>query len=173
MKKTILTFGLISGAVSALLMAAYVPFLDRIGHERGAYYGYTGIVLSFLLVFFGIRSYRDSVGGGQISFGRGFALGIGITVITCLCYVAAWEVIYYNFMPDFWDKYGAYAVGKLQAAGASQAVIQAKLQEIQKYKQLYANPLINGAFTFLEPFPVGLVMTLASAAILRRKPQPA
>ena len=175
MKKTILTFGLISGAISALLMAAYVPFLDRIGHDRGAYFGYTGIVLSFLLVFFGIRSYRDNVGSGQISFGRGFAIGICITLITCVCYVVAWEVIYYNFMPDFWDKYAAYEVGKLQASGASQAAVQAKLEEVNKFKQLYTNPLINGAFTFIEPFPVGLVMTLASAAILRRKPplQPA
>jgi len=171
MKKTILTFGLISGAISALLMATTVPFVDRIGFDRSAYVGYTAIVLSFLLVYFGIRSYRDNVGNGRIGFGRAFAVGICITLISCFCYVVSWEIIYYNFMPDFWDKEGAYVVGKLQASGGSQAAVQAKLEEVKKFKELYANPLINGAFTFIEPLPVGLVMTLISAAVLRRKPQ--
>ena len=71
MKKTVLTFGLISGAVSSVLMLSTALLLDRIGFDKGVIVGYTGIVLSFLLVFFGIRSYRENVGGGQITFGRG------------------------------------------------------------------------------------------------------
>jgi len=85
MKKTILTFGLISGAISSLVMVVIVPFADRIGFERGPVIGYTSIVLSFLLVFFGIRSYRDNVGDGQITFLKAFAVGISITLIfVCL-----------------------------------------------------------------------------------------
>ncbi|HUR36321.1 MAG TPA: DUF4199 family protein, partial [Terriglobales bacterium] len=73
MKKTILTFGLISGTISsALMMGLIVPFIDRIGFDKGMYVGYTSIVLSLMLVFFGIRSYRDNVAGGHISFGKGF-----------------------------------------------------------------------------------------------------
>jgi hypothetical protein len=169
MKKTILTFGLISGAVSSLMMVATVPFVDRIGFDRGAVIGYTAIVLSFLLVFFGIRSYRDNVGNGQITFTKGFAVGISITLISCAFYVLTWEILYYNFLPDFMDKYGAHIIGKLKASGASDAAIQAQLQQLNKYKELYANPLINAAMTFIEPFPVGLAITLVSAAILRRK----
>ena len=60
-------------------------------------------------------------------------------------------------------------VEKLRAAGVSAAVIQAKTAEVQKYKAMYENPLINAAMTFIEPFPVGLVITLISAAILRRR----
>jgi hypothetical protein len=171
MKKTILTFGLISGAISAFLLAATIPFADRIGFDKGEYFGYTIIVLSLLLVYFGIRSYRDNVANGHITFGKAFIIGLGITVISCLGYVAAWELIYFKFMPDFMDKYGAYMVQKLQASGATSAAIRAQLLEIKKYQQLYDNPLTNAALTFIEPFPVGLVMTLISAAILRRKPQ--
>jgi hypothetical protein len=36
---------------------------------------------------------------------------------------------------------------------------------------MYDNPLLNAAMTFVEPFPIGLVITLISAAVLRRKPQ--
>ena len=75
MKKTIITFGLISGAISAVMMVATVPFADRIGFDKGAIIGYTSIVLSFLLVFFGIRSYRDNVGNGQISFSKSLCCG--------------------------------------------------------------------------------------------------
>jgi len=171
MKKTVLTFGLISGALSSLMMVATVPFEDKIGFDRAEVVGYTIIVLSFVLVFFGIRSYRDNVGNGQITFTKAFAVGISITLITCLCYVVTWEVLYFNFLHDFMDKYGAYMVAKLKASGASPAAVQAQVQQLKKYKELYENLLYNAAVTFIEPFPIGLVITLISAAVLRKKAQ--
>ena len=74
-------------------------------------------------------------------------------------------------MPDFMDQYGAHIVEKLRASGASAAAVQAKIVEMDKLKEQYKNPFFNAAMTFIEPFPVGLVVTLISAAILRRKPQ--
>jgi hypothetical protein len=170
MKKTIFIFGLISGTVSALMMLCTLPFADKLGHSY--IIGYTTIVLSFMLVYFGIRSYRENIGEGRITFGKAFCIGICITVISCVFYVVTWEILYYNFMPDFWDKYGAQTIAKLKASGASAAAIQAQAAQMQKYKEMYANPLINAAFTFIEPFPVGLVITLISAGILRRKSAP-
>ena len=167
MKKIILTFGLISGVISSLMMIVTVPFADRIGHSYVL--GYTTIVLSLLLVFFGVRSYRDNIGKGQITFGKAFLVGLSITVISCLCYVATWEIVYFNFMPDFMDKYGAHIIQKMQAAGATAAAIQQKSQELDKLKEMYKNPFFNMAMTFIEPFPVGLVITLVSAAFLRKK----
>jgi hypothetical protein len=169
MKKIILTFGLISGAISALLMVATMLFADRIGFDRGYIVGYTSMVLSFLLVYFGIRSYRDNVGNGEITFSKAFAVGICITLISCICYVVTWEVLYFNFMHDFMDKYSAYAVEKLKVSGASVAAVQAQVEQLKKYKVLYENPFFNAAMTFIEPFPVGLVITLISAAFLRKK----
>jgi hypothetical protein len=167
LKKTILTFGLISGALISLMMALTVPFQDKIGHSYVI--GYTTIVLSLLLSFFGIRSYRDNVQNGQITFGKAFLVGLSITVISCLCYVVTWQIIYYNFMPDFMDKYGAQVLQKMQASGATAAAIQQKSEELNKFKVMYKNPLFNAAMTFIEPFPVGLVITLLSAAVLRKK----
>ena len=169
MKKIILTFGLISGVLISLMMALTVPFQDKIGHSYVI--GYATIVLSLLLSYFGIRSYRDNVGNGNITFTRAFAVGISITIISCLCYVATWEIIYYNFMPDFVDKYNAQVLQKMQSSGATAAALQAKTEELKKFKEHYANPFFNVAMTFIEPFPVGLVITLISAAILRKKPQ--
>jgi len=120
MKKTVLTFGLISGAISAAMMLVTVPFVDKIGWDKGEILGYTSIVLAALLIFFGIRSYRENVARGRLAFGRGFAVGILITLISSACYVATWEVVYFKFLPDFADKYAAHMVERAKASGASQ-----------------------------------------------------
>lgn len=172
MKKTIVTFGVISGVVSSAMMLLTVPFMDRIGFDHGAVYGYTAIVLSFLLVFFGIRSYRDNVAGGTVTFGRGLTVGILITLISCVFYVITWEVIYFKLAPGFADKYTAYAIERAKAAGASQQAIDLKVQQMAAFKQMYDRPLMNAAVTFLEPFPIGLAVALISAGVLRRRSSP-
>jgi hypothetical protein len=171
MKKTVLTFGLISGVLSSLMMVATVPFSHNMSSAKGLVIGYTAIVLSFLLVFFGIRSYRDNVGNGQITFTKAFAVGISITLISCIFYVATWEILYFNFLPDFMDQYGAQTIEKLKASGASDAAVQVQVQQLKKFKEQYKNPLFNSLMTFIEPFPIGLAITLLSAAVLRRRPQ--
>ena len=98
-------------------------------------------------------------------------MGISITVISCVCYVVTWEILYFNFLPDFMDKYGAYMVEKAKASGASATAVQAQVDQAKKFKEMYNNPLINAATTFIEPFPIGLVITLISAAVLRKKPR--
>jgi hypothetical protein len=170
MKKTVLTFGLISGAISAVLMLATVPFADKIGFDKGEIIGYTTIVLSALLIFFGVRSYRENVSGGRLTFGRGFAVGIMITLLSSLCYVATWEVIYFKFMPDFGDKYAAHMIERAKASGESQDKIEKQTREAQQFKEMYNKPVNNIALTFLEVFPIGLGATLLSAAVLRKKP---
>ncbi len=172
MKKTVLTFGLISGAISSLMMLATVPFMHKMSSTQGLVIGYTAIVLSFLLVFFGIRSYRDNVGNGQVTFTKAFAVGISITLISCIFYVVTWEILYFNFLPrDFMDKYSAQTIEKLKASGASPAAVEAQVQQQKKFREEYENPLFNSLMTFIEPFPIGLLITLLSSAVLRRKLQ--
>jgi hypothetical protein len=171
-KKTIITFGLISGVISSVLMLGTTAIVDRIGFDKGYILGYTAIVLSFLLVFFGIRSYRDNVAEGHITFGKAFAVGICITLISCVFYVVTWEVLYKTMFPDFMDKYSASMIAKAQASGLSGQALQTEIDNIQKMKVMYANPFFNVLMTFIEPFPVGLLITLISAAVLRKKARP-
>lgn len=169
MKKTVLVFGLISGVISSVLMISAITLLSGTSFGHSYVLGYTSIVLSLLLVYFGVRSYRDNVAEGQITFGKAFLIGLAITLISCLFYVATWEIVYFKFMPDFMDKYGAEMIQKMQASGATAAAIQQKTAEVEKLKVMYKNPLFNMAMTFIEPFPVGLIITLLSAAVLRKK----
>jgi len=175
MKKIVLTFGLISGAIVSVLMMVTMPFADRIGSTKAEILGYTTIILSALMIFFGIRSYRENISGGRLTFLRGFAVGILIALVSSACYVATWEVVYYKFLPDFADKYAAGMVSKAKAAGATPEKLQKVTAEAEHFKVMYNKPAYNIAMTFLEIFPVCLLVTLLSALLLRRKslPQPA
>lgn len=170
MKKTVLTFGIISGVIVAVLMGINSFFADQIGFDRAVVVGYTTMLIAFLLVFFGIKSYRDNIGGGEITFGRAFSVGILITLISCAFYVVSWEILYYTVLHDFPEKYGNYMLEKSRAAGATPEQMAQQLEEVNKMKALLDNPLLASAIIFIaEPLPVGIGITLISAAILRKR----
>jgi hypothetical protein len=169
MKKIVWTFGLIAGAVLSLMMVVTIPFHEEIGFDRGLIIGYASMVAAFLLIFFGIRSYRDNVAGGSVSFGRALVVGALIAAVASACYVATWEVIYFNFSHDYLAKYQAHQIEKARASGASQAELDTQLADMKKFEQMYQNPAINAAITFVEPLPVGLLIALVSAAVLRKR----
>lgn len=169
MKKIVLTFGFLSGALSSIMMLATVPFMDRIGFDHGVVIGYTAMVISFLFVFFGVRACREQSGDGPFTFGRAFTVGLLITLISCACYVVTWEIVYFKLSPGFADKYSAYAIEKARTSGATQQKIDETARQMQMFKQMYDRPLINAALSFIEPLPIGLLVTLVSAAVLRRK----
>lgn len=168
MRKIVLTFGFISGGIMSVLMVATLPFLEKIGSDKGFIIGYTGMVLAFLMVFFGVRAYRDNVAGGKVSFGRALKVGALIALIGCCCYVATWEVVYHTMMPDFADKYAAQQINEAKAAGKTDAEVAAVAKQAADFKAMYQNPLMNVALTFLEPLPVGILFTLVTAGMLSR-----
>lgn len=172
MKQVILRYGLISGAVAAVLMLAtmlYYKYYDpNMDFENGHLYGYASMLLSMLFVFLGVRYYREQVAGGVLSFGKGFQVGLLIAVVSCVCYVLAWMVIYETLMPDFMEKYIEHTLANLRSSGAAEAEIARQTAEMNDFKEMYKNPLVRFGLTFLEPFPVGLLVSLVSAWVLRK-----
>lgn len=169
MKKTVWTFGLLAGAILSVMMLITMPLVHEIGWDRGMVIGYTTMVLAFLLVFFGVRSYRDNVAGGEVGFGRALAVGALIVLVASTCYVATWQVLYFKLAPEYRTQIETMMIQKAQASGESPEVIEAEVAEVREFMEMYQNPAINAAFTFLEPLPVGLVFALVSAGILSRR----
>lgn len=169
MKKTVLTFGLISGAIVSGMMLLSLTFHDALGFDRSMVVGYASMVLAFLLVFFGVRSYRDNIGGGTVRFGRAFAVGALIALVASLCYVATWELSSSTIAPDYMAKYQTYTLDKARAEGASEQAIALMKAEMDKFAVMYKNPAINAAMTLAEPLPVGLIIALVSAGVLSRR----
>ena len=167
MKRIVLVFGLIAGGIMSAMMVLSVPFMD--GSGSSLVVGYTSMVLAFLMIWFGVRSYRDNVAGGTVTFWRACGTGLLITAIASACYVATWEVVYFNFMPDFADKYAAQAIQRARTEGKSQAEIDEVTKRMDEFRVAYNNPLINIGYTLLEPLPVGILLSLVSAGVLSRK----
>lgn len=177
MKKIVLTFGLIAGAVLSGTMLAAMPFHDAIGNEGGMLLGYTSMVLAFLLIYFGVRSYRDNVAGGHVGFLKALGVGALIALVASACYVATWEAMYFGAKSDYIEKYQARELEKARRSGESEAQVAAKAAEMKKFAEMYRNPFFNSAITFMEPLPVALVIALVSAGLLSRRrkgvPRPA
>jgi hypothetical protein len=89
-------------------------------------------------------------------------------VVASACYVATWQVIFFKFAPNFMTSYQAHILEEMRTDGESEQAIAKKRVELAEYAELYRNPAINAAITFLEPLPVGLVMALVSAGVLSR-----
>ncbi len=171
MKSFVVKYGFISGAISAALM--FLTFVVLRGpwlFENGAYVGYAGMVLSFAVIFIGVRSYREAVGQGSITFGKALQAGLLMALISCCCYAIMWLFINHFLYPNFADDYMAHEMNHLDQIGAADAVIQQKMKAMEEYKSMTANPLVNFLITLTEPIPVGFIVALLSAAVLRKKP---
>ncbi|MDQ7948186.1 MAG: DUF4199 domain-containing protein [Pedobacter sp.] len=174
MKKNILIFGLISGLiVSTLMSISMLVCAHSQSLEGSMILGYTIMLLSFSLIFVGIKNYRDNYNNGFISYGKAFRIGILISLVASTCYVITWAIVYHNFMPDFMDKWVAKTLSEAQQHGSSAQELKKMSEKLQGDAYSYHhNPLIFVAYTYMEIFPVGLLVTLiTSAFLMKRKKQ--
>ena len=137
--------------------------------KNGMVYGYTLMILGFAFIFVGTKITRDKYNDGEISFGKAFRVGLYITLIASTIYVIVWMIDYHFFIPDFAEKYSAHVLEGLKASGASQAEITRQTTEMAKFNEMYKNPFFNALLTYSEIVPVGLIISLISAWILKRK----
>jgi len=175
MKKSILVFGLISGVIISTFMATMMAIMGCSNEEMGGgagsmIIGFTAMAVAFSFVFIGIRNFRDKQNGGIITFGKAFLLGFMISLVASTLYVMTWAVEYHFFLPDFMDKYAAMQVKQLQESGLSGAKLEEALKEIETASYNYKHkPLFFVMYTYMEILPVGIIITLISALILKRK----
>ena len=173
MKKNIIIYGLIAGIVVSILMLFTVNYISHcegnVDFDKSLLIGYASMLIAFSLVFVGIRNYRNKYNEGVISFGKAFKIGIMIVLIASTIYVVAWLIDYFFFIPDFMEKYSAHELDKLKASGASQIEIDKQTKEMANFAKMYKNPFFNAMMTYIEILPVGLIVTLISSLILKRK----
>ncbi len=173
MKKNIIIYGLIAGIVVSAFMLTTVNYLSHcegnVDYDTSMLIGYASMLVAFSMVFVGIRNYRDKYNDGVISFGKAFKIGLMIVQIASTIYVVSWLIDYFFFIPDFLEKYSAHMLDELKARGASQIEIDKQIKEMAWMGKLYQNPFFNAMLTYAEILPVGLVVTLISSLILKRK----
>ena len=174
MKKTIIKYGLISGGVAVVCQSIITLTLksygfDKAGFANSAYFGYALIILSMAVIFFGIKAFRDKENEGQVTFTKGLLIGLGIALISSVCYSLAWLVVYYNFIPNFMEDYATFCTNQLKERGASALELAKNEAQMQQFKDLYKTPFGIFAVTLIEPLPIGILGALVSAFILKKK----
>jgi hypothetical protein len=171
MQKLILKYGFIAGSIVSAFMLISISFIgDTIDYGTGELLGYISMIVALSAIFIGIKSYRDNELNGTIGFAKAFQVGLLITLVASLIYVASWVVYINTSDSDFINTYKAYMIEELEKSGEPQEVMDQKLAEIVSATEMYQNPLAQIAITFLEIFPVGLLVSLIAAALLQKKP---
>jgi len=167
MKKNVLIFGLVLSIILCINMILMVNLMYSNPDYRGNdFLGYASMLVIYSLIYFGVRNYRNKELKGIISFGKAFKTGLLITLMASVSYVIVWLFYYYLFVPDFIEVYSAHVIKNC----TPEDDISAKITEMAELKENYKNPLFVILVTFSEVFPVGLIVTLLSAFILKRKP---
>mgnify|MGYP001567028496 CR=1 FL=1 len=171
MKKIVLTFGLIAGAIFTATMFGAMPLWKNgtITFENGELVGYTSMVIALSMVFFGVKSYRDNHLNGSITFGHALKAGSLIALVAALGYAISWEFYFNLVAPDFMEKYAAFSINRAKVSGAAEAEVQKIITQMDQAKELYKNPLLRFGMTLAEVLPVGIIISLISAALLRKK----
>ncbi|RIV19910.1 DUF4199 domain-containing protein [Fibrisoma montanum] len=170
MKRTVLIFGLVLGTILCVNMVYMVNLCyTNPDFQSNDLVGYAAMVVIFSIIFFGVRDYRNKQLNGVITFGKAFRTGALIALIGSTMYVVVWLFYYYLFVPDYLDKYIPHVLS--ETARNDAAELAAKTQEMQNFKEMYRSPLFVVLITYSEVLPIGLVVALVSALILKKKNQ--
>ncbi len=170
MKKVVLINGIIGGLIVSTLMVLSTLYFKSTGDfENGMIYGYASMILAFIFIFVGVKTFRDKYNNGLISFGKAFTIGILIALIASTFYVVTWLIEYFYVFTDFAEKYAAETLARAKAAGATEAELTKQTAEMAQFNKMYKNPFFNALITYMEILPVGLVVSLISAFFLKKK----
>ncbi len=172
MKKNVLIFGTIAGLILLIvLVTSTIACYNSENFNGNMWLGYGSMLVAFSLIFVGIKNVRDKVNNGSITFGGAFKVGLYIALIASTFYVVTWLFEYYLIMPDFMDKYTAHVLREAAKDGATVAELKGKKEDMAMYIDMYKNPFGVIVLTYMEVLPVGIVISLIAALILKRKPK--
>ena len=164
----ILNFGLVAGLLAGVPLSIIVITMgDQNSMMRGMLVGYTIMLVALSTIFVAVKRYRDVDLGGVVRFWPAFGLGLGISAVAGVIYVIAWESSVAIAHLDFANGYAKMMINEARAKGASGAALDKVIAEMEAFKIQYANPLFRWPMTFAEIFPVGVLVSLISAALLR------
>lgn len=167
MLSKILIYGTIAGLIVGAVAFGTAFVWDGASSAGGMAFGYATMLLALSAVFIAIKRHRDEEGGGVIRFWPAFGLGLGVSAVAALFYVIGWEAAMAVTDKDFIGVYTAQMIEQKRAAGASASDIAEYSVEMQAFARQYRNPLYRMPITFSEIFPVGVLVSLVSAALLR------
>ena len=166
-----LRYSFIYGGLASVVLAIFIIVIGALGERvewvASLAFGYSVMLVAMSFIFVGVKRYRDVELGGVIGFWRALGLGLAIALIAAVAYVLIWEAYLAATHYAFMDQYIAAQLSQARAAGKSAAEIASMTAEFDSLRAQYANPLFRMPMTMAEVLPVGLLVALVSAALLR------
>lgn len=167
MRKIVWTFGIIAGLITVAMFIINIPANGApVDFENGMLYGYITMLVALSTIFFAASQYRKKYTNGHLKFGKAFLIGLYISLIASGIYTLGWEIYYSNYATDFVEQYLAFQREQLLESGLSEAEVQADIADQEGSMALYKeNRFFRLGMTFMEIFPVGLLVSLIVAAL--------
>ena len=167
MQKIALTYGILSGTIVIVTMILGLVVSDGGSFLSSELFGYLTMLIALSMIFIAIKRYRDQELGGVIRFLPAFAMGLAVAVIAGVMYTLIWELYSMSNGYAFIDSYVNSAIEAKKAAGLSGEKLAQEIAALEEMRANYGKFYIRMPMTFMEIFPVGLIIAILSAAILR------
>ena len=170
MKRNVLVYGTISGLITAVwVFIAMVLLGHQLDMDLGMILGYASMLIANVFLVVGVKNFRDKYNGGVISFWKAFQVGILICLLGSTIYVISWLIYYYSSGTNFMETFAQSMHDQLVASGTSAAEVAKQDAEMRDFLVMYQNPFFNAAITYSEILPMGILFTLITAFVMRRK----
>ena len=171
MKKIVLIYGTIAGLIVGGLMLIFWPLMESetINMDNGMLLGYATMILALSVIFLAVKTYRDKHNKGNISFGKGVIIGLLITLVAGILYAFAWEIMFSQMGDEYMQKMMQHYHDSKAGPGSTPEQVEVVKKEIEDFIAMYKNPFIRFGITLMEILPVGIVISLVSAALLKKK----
>ena len=168
MLRRVLSYGVLAGAIVGVPLSVLTIAMN--GHAAMSYgmvIGYTIMLIALSTVFVAIKRHRDVDLGGVIKFWPAFGLGLGISFVAGIIYVVAWETTVAVTHSDFAGTYANALIAQERSKGVTGEALAKFTAGMERFKTQYSNPFYRLPMTFIEIFPIGVLVSLVSAGLLR------
>jgi hypothetical protein len=170
MTNIIFLYGTFAGLIVSGIMLAVIAAAGgspEMG-DNSLLLGYTTMIIALSMIFFGVKRYRDRDLGGVIKFLPAFLMGLAITVVAGILYVLGWEVYMAATDGSYMKAYMDHYIAGEKAKGLAGPALDKLVTEMNEMMTAYnTNMPYRMGITFMEIFPVGVIIALISAALLR------
>lgn len=171
MKNIIFKYGFIAGGIAGLLLFVSVMLYTNgtLDMKHGQWVGYGSMLVALVFVYFGVKQFRNIYSNGIITFKKAFTVGILISLVAAVTYALSWEIAHKTVATGFMDLMTQSYMDELRAGGATEEALTNAKQEMDGFVEMYKNPVVRFLLTVMEILPVGLVVSIFSAIVLKKK----
>lgn len=166
-KTSLFSHSLLWGAILGIILVVYSLILYFLDQSTNKGLGYVTWIIIIVCLFYAMKSYRDSVNQGTLSYGNAFVIGLLVAIIAGFI-SSVFTYIQFRFIsPEIIDKMLQMTEDKLMSKGMSDDMIEKSIEMSKKFM----TPIIMSIMGFIMTVIIGGILSLIIAAIAKKDPE--